>query len=69
MSDSESDWSDCPELEEHDEVAVSLFDTKFTGSPEQCLENDKARFSKYHIKFIYSTTVKTLPESFWLEFE
>ena len=69
MSDSESDWSDCPELEEHDEVAVSLFDTKFTGSPEQCLENDKARFYNNQIKLICLITVKTLPESFWLEFE
>lgn len=52
MSDSESDWSDCPELEENDEVAISLFDAKFTGTPEQCLENDKACFYKSQIKAI-----------------
>ena len=45
MSDSEeSDWSDCPELEESDESTSSLFDPGFQGTPEKCLEHDKSKF-------------------------
>ena len=45
MSDSEeSDWSDCPELEESDDSTSSLLDPGFQGTPEKCLEHDKSKF-------------------------
>jgi len=41
MSDSESDWSDCPELEETDETTASLLDPTHVTTVAKCLEHDK----------------------------
>ena len=43
MSDSESDWSDCPELEETDETTPSLLDPAHVAPVAKCLEHDKTK--------------------------
>ena len=42
MDESDSDWSDCPELEEEPDEATDALFAQFKGSPLDCLQADQS---------------------------